>query len=318
MISFIIIGRNEGWKLSKCLNSVYANAQFNKLSKYEVIYCDSDSNDDSIDRAKQFEKINIYKITENYNAAIARNVGSKESSGDILFFLDGDVELKLFDIRLITNDEVRLKYGYISGYLNNVNYTQNWEIINQTHRGQSNKIKDRIVTIVGGAILVIEKKTWLKFGGMDQRLKTNEDRDFCLRLAKKKIFGIRKKEIFGLHHTIPYKDFIRMWQFINNGSYKYKAINIRKHFFSKYFLPVFLREEWTLILLLFSFLLAIINPLFITIYILAVFFRNKKYFDNLKHFFIYVLHRIIQDITVFLSIPFFYPKKVNYKVITIK
>ncbi len=54
-ISFIIIGRNEGWKLTKCLESVMRAIKFNRLSNYEVFYVDSKSTDDSIHRAKRFK-----------------------------------------------------------------------------------------------------------------------------------------------------------------------------------------------------------------------------------------------------------------------
>jgi len=40
-------------------------------------------------------------------------------------------------------------------------------------------MNDQKVTMAGGAIFIIEKKTWQKFGGMDERLTTTEDRDLC-------------------------------------------------------------------------------------------------------------------------------------------
>ena len=52
MISFIVIGRNEGWKLTKCFESIYDTINYNKLINYEIIYVDSASTDDSIDRQK--------------------------------------------------------------------------------------------------------------------------------------------------------------------------------------------------------------------------------------------------------------------------
>ena len=82
MISFIIIGRNEGWKLSKCFESVFKTIKQNKLEKYEVIYVDSDSTDDSIKRAQSNNCIKTFKITSKPNAAIA------------LFNLDEDIAEK--------------------------------------------------------------------------------------------------------------------------------------------------------------------------------------------------------------------------------
>ena len=86
MISFIIIGRNEGWKLTKCLQSVFDTISFNNIDKYEVIYGDSKSEDDSIDRVKRFSNVSIISLTGEINAAIARNVGVNHSKGSVLFY----------------------------------------------------------------------------------------------------------------------------------------------------------------------------------------------------------------------------------------
>ena len=89
MISFIIIGRNEGWKLKKCILSVITTIQVNKLQKYDIIYVDSKSSDNSIEIAKEFKQVKVYKITGDTNAAIARNIGASEAKGEYFFFIDG-------------------------------------------------------------------------------------------------------------------------------------------------------------------------------------------------------------------------------------
>ena len=92
-ISFIVIGRNEGWKLTRCLKSIIELIKHNNLSSYEIIYVDSNSTDDSIRVAMSFNDINVFRISGIFNAAIARNIGARESTGDVLFFIDGDMEL---------------------------------------------------------------------------------------------------------------------------------------------------------------------------------------------------------------------------------
>jgi glycosyltransferase involved in cell wall biosynthesis len=152
MISFIVIGRNEGWKLTKCLESVFQTIKQNALSKYEVIYVDSKSTDDSIVRAKRFEETKIFQLTGDFNAAIARNIAANNSSGEILFFLDGNIELKPFNFQIITDDYYQLKYNYLVGFLDDVNYTSDWKYINQTPRSYKTDIKDQQVTTVGGEV----------------------------------------------------------------------------------------------------------------------------------------------------------------------
>ena len=90
MISFTVIGRNEEKNLRRCFNSIYNTILYNQIKDQKVIYVDSKSTDRSIDIAKEFRSITIYCITGYCNAAIDRNIGAKESKGNIFFFIDGD------------------------------------------------------------------------------------------------------------------------------------------------------------------------------------------------------------------------------------
>ena len=94
MISFIIIGRNEGWKLPKCLDSVIQTVNQNKIIEHEIVYVDSNSTDDSIEKAKKYKNVLVLKLTKDFNAAIARNIGVKVSKGEVT--LDEEKFLKLF------------------------------------------------------------------------------------------------------------------------------------------------------------------------------------------------------------------------------
>ena len=63
-ISFIIIGRNEGWKLKLSLNSIFDTIKYYNIEEItETIYVDSNSEDNSIDIAKGFPLTNIIRIT---------------------------------------------------------------------------------------------------------------------------------------------------------------------------------------------------------------------------------------------------------------
>ena len=93
MISFIIIGKNEGWKITKCIESIFNTIALNNISNHEIIYVDSESIDDSIERVQFFDSVKIFQIRGDVNAAIARNIGAKEAKGDVLFFIDGDMEI---------------------------------------------------------------------------------------------------------------------------------------------------------------------------------------------------------------------------------
>lgn len=312
MISFIVIGRNEGWKLEKCLQSINNLVSFNSLRGKEIIYIDSDSDDNSIETAWKYSADRIYRLTGTFNSAVARNEGASAASGDILFFIDGDIEIRQFEISSVLNPGGTLISSFIAGFLDDLNYTADWKFIDQNPRTHGKDISDRQVTTVGGGIFIIGKETWMQFGGMDVRLKRNQDRDLSLRMARAGLKGIRKKEIFGLHHTIPYKDSKRMWTMLFDGSVACKGVFIRKHLFNRSYFPVFILEEWTLIILVistFATFFFLPSGLFYLSAVLIKTIRRSRTFDLRM-----VIQRILQDVIVLLSILFFFPRFPGYNI----
>jgi len=90
-ISVVVIGRNEGPRLSRCLRSVFAmhHPEFD----LEVIYVDSGSVDGSVATARAEGARTVELRPERPSAALGRNAGWKAASGDIVLFLDGDTVL---------------------------------------------------------------------------------------------------------------------------------------------------------------------------------------------------------------------------------
>ena len=77
MISFIVIGKNEGWKLKLCFDSIQKVVLLDQIKNYEVIYVDSRSSDDSIALAKTYPKTRVFLVTGECNAGVGRNIGAK-------------------------------------------------------------------------------------------------------------------------------------------------------------------------------------------------------------------------------------------------
>ena len=62
-ISFIVVGKNEGRHLFKCISSINETIKTNLIKESQVIYVDSDSYDDSIDIVNSFKNVEVYKIS---------------------------------------------------------------------------------------------------------------------------------------------------------------------------------------------------------------------------------------------------------------
>lgn len=90
-VAVVVIGRNEGDRLVRCLESVWAVDY--PGSALDVIYVDSQSTDDSIDQAKQLNARVLEVNPERPCAAVGRNAGWRATDAPFVLFLDGDTVL---------------------------------------------------------------------------------------------------------------------------------------------------------------------------------------------------------------------------------
>ncbi len=300
MISFIIIGRNEGWKISKCLESVYLTISENSLTKYEVIYVDSKSTDDTIERVKQFDGIKICELYGDINAAISRNVGAMESNGDVLFFIDGDMELIPSFLYFVYSEKDGLINSFVSGNWINYYYDQDDNLL--WEKRQYNIDYDIVEKVTGGLFL-IKKDIWNKNRGMNTLFKKSQDIDLGLRLAKQGIFLLRKKEIAAKHHTVAYLDKNRMWIDFISGNHLYgRSLLYRKHIYNKYMYYRLLRNDYSILILLFLIMLILItgNYYFVFFYFFIIVIRTKFLINRIIYF-------TARDISVILGLFLFWP-----------
>lgn len=93
LVSVVVIGRNEGERLVRCLHSV-ERAHWGDI-EHELIYVDSRSTDGSPARAHALGARVLVLDDTSPCAAKARNLGWRASVGTHLLFLDGDTELHL-------------------------------------------------------------------------------------------------------------------------------------------------------------------------------------------------------------------------------
>jgi glycosyltransferase involved in cell wall biosynthesis len=310
MISFIVIGRNEGWKLTNCLESVFKTILVNKLSDFEVIFVDSKSTDDSIKRANVFSKIKIFQITGSYNAAIARNIGAKESTGNVLFFIDGDMEIQADFLPTVYNlVNGQLKYDFVSGHWIDYNYDSKGLPLSK-EQYDTDQSHDNISARTGGLFL-IKRELWNKVGGMKNKMRKSQDLDLGLRLAKKGHFLVRKKELLAIHHTIPYNDNSRIWHLLFSRAQLYRVVLLRENFLNKFEWELFLRGNYTFFIMLFSILLSIFfsSPFYILLYFISVIARILARKDRcVKLFLTSIIYFPIFEISLLLGFFLFWPK----------
>jgi glycosyltransferase involved in cell wall biosynthesis len=89
-LSVVVIGRNEGERLSRCIRSIQT---MKFAGRVELIYVDSASTDGSALVADSMGARVISVLPLRPTAALGRNAGWKSASAPIVLFLDGDTLL---------------------------------------------------------------------------------------------------------------------------------------------------------------------------------------------------------------------------------
>jgi glycosyltransferase involved in cell wall biosynthesis len=89
-LSVVIIGRNEGERLERCIRSAQS---INGWTPTEILYVDSGSTDGSLELAIHLGATVLPLPPGPFTAARARNLGWRNAFGKLILFLDGDTIL---------------------------------------------------------------------------------------------------------------------------------------------------------------------------------------------------------------------------------
>jgi len=319
MISFIIIGKNIQRTIEIVLESVFRFVNKNSVTEYEIIYVDSDSNDNTLVIAQQYP-IKILLIEGNVNAAIGRNVGAQNAKGNTLFFLDGDMELLPDFFEFVFNKSSQtLKYQFINGYMREKYYDKEFNFL----YAKEEKIADKpLFDHVTGGLMIVEKKRWLELGGMDERLIRNQDLDFGLRMSKIGFPVLKDNHYWIIHHTMSYLENNRFSYFYKSKALLTPGILMRKHFLNFTYLKYFRRYVFYALLLITSFTLLFISPVYgillLLFYLLIQLVRSIVNSKGEEYFIKSFAFKTLFNIYSLLGFLFYYPAKPSYRLTIVK
>jgi glycosyltransferase involved in cell wall biosynthesis len=310
VVSFIIIGRNEEKNLKRCIDSIQRSVTLSNIRNYEIIYVDGNSSDKSIEVVSRFYQVKIFRVTGGRNAAVGRNIGAKESSGDILCFLDGDMELHpdfLIDVWNAKKQDI--KGDFFAGKL--------IDVIGTEH------IARPFSKIFPGGTFIIRRKIWESVNGMRTKFKTGEESDLGLRLRKKGYKFHRRDEVMVNHYTAPYEHGSRAWKRIADKSLFFsRAVLYRNHLFNRQMYALMLRIDKTFLLLVATIIATIVYPLaglaFFGIYFIAVVLRIMKKGTLYMPFAKMILYYFLSDSLNLVYFFTFYPKTIKEEYVAVK
>lgn len=320
MISFIVIGRNEGWRLNRCFESIHKAVEQNVIKEYEVIYIDSRSTDGSVELAKKCGVDKVFSITGTCNAAIARNIGAREAVGDVLFFIDGDMEILPDGLAKLYSVDKGIPYPFVSGNWINYHYRNPMSCSPETIEPKRTMKKDRYEILVGGLFL-IERELWEKAGGMKTNMRRSQDWEFAIRVARRGVPLLRKNIMLAKHHTIlADKNIKRAWSLLLSGEKYYRAVILREHWTYPGQWKHFVRTNYTFVALWSGIvpLSLVASPWMLGLYPLLVFVRSLTRAkgavgEALGIFGIVTLY----EVTLLFAVLFFHPraKALEYKTV---
>lgn len=176
LVSVVVIGRNEGERLERCLLSVQQARWAGH--RFELIYVDSRSTDQSVERALAMGAKALVLDDASPCAAKARNLGWQVASGEFILFLDGDTELHadfvLHALRTLAEPRLCAVWG---------------------HRRESRpqqSIYTRVLdldwvyptgrTLYFGGDVLVRRAALAEVNGFDPTVKAGEEPELCARL----------------------------------------------------------------------------------------------------------------------------------------
>ena len=175
-ISIVVIGRNEGVRLARCLDSIW---RVRDVAVKQIIYVDSASTDGSPELASQYGVVVLVVRPERPTAASGRNAGWRRADSDLVLFLDGDTMLHPDFLRSAT--EALSPEPSVAAV---------WGHRREIHPEASifNRVLDLdwvyrpgFTEFCGGDVLM-RREALLEVGGFDEGLIAGEEPELCRRM----------------------------------------------------------------------------------------------------------------------------------------
>jgi len=180
-ISCVVIGKNEGPLLGRCLRSI-READY-PADRLEIIYVDSASTDDSVDIARHHADEVIVARLSRPLPGLARNLGWRRARHDLVHFIDGDTKLDRawfrHAVRAMEKKEIFCVFGRLEEVRPEANlyhraYNFEWETPAPVETDLSE-------ARTSGGIVLMRKHMLEALGGFDEALEAGEEPDLCTR-----------------------------------------------------------------------------------------------------------------------------------------
>lgn len=198
-VSIIIPSYNRATYLGHCLISLYTQANKPDL---EIIVVDSSDDNTAEVVKKNFPKVNLIKLNKRTFPGEARNIGVRNSSGEIVAFIDSDCEA---DKNWLGNGVKKIIEGYdiIGGPVKNGNPENLISMADHllTFKDFLPGAPCRAVDFLPSCNLICKKSDFNDIGGFPPGVPVAEDTLFCYRAKKKELRLLFDPEVSICHYN---------------------------------------------------------------------------------------------------------------------
>jgi glycosyltransferase involved in cell wall biosynthesis len=193
MISIILPTFNRAWSLARCIDSVLQQS----FPNFELIVVDDGSDDATKDILASYSDPRIKSIVQNNNGVShARNRGVKDSSYEILCFIDSDDEWK--------KHKLKEQLHFHQNHSFRIHQTTEIWIRNGIRVNAPKHLRKTegdlfSVSLLNCAItpssVMLEKSLYIEHGGFDEAFPACEDYDLWLKITTREKVGLLNKDL---------------------------------------------------------------------------------------------------------------------------
>jgi glycosyltransferase involved in cell wall biosynthesis len=198
LLSIIIPTFNEQHNIGWCLEAL---SRVNLADRIEVIILDNGSTDNTRDVARTYASTLDLRVATYPHVTIGalRNRGGGMARGDLFGFLDADCEVAKDWVEQAI--QLNHEFGGILGSMYNAPGNASWVATVWTRHEKRPRSVD--AAFVPGGNMVVSRSDFEKAGCFDEKLRSNEDFEFCRRAASNGI-GVRdSKKLVVWHFGAP-------------------------------------------------------------------------------------------------------------------
>jgi len=184
-VSVVIPTYNYGRFIKAAISSVLDQTR----SPSEVIVVDDGSTDETTAVVAAFGKAVRYMRQDNAGVSAARNLGVRESTSQLIAFLDADDTLEPSTLekqvaRLDRDEEIGLVHCAMREFDDETGATIRLHMEGGEDRVANNLLLWEGPLIVAAGAIIVSRQAFDRVGGFDTRMKVGEDWDFCYRVAQ--------------------------------------------------------------------------------------------------------------------------------------